>query len=811
MVKIKTTISNYIWPELLPPLVSRRIKKELSIPNPAYEDAVKFKRRVHGISKYIRPYVEENGRLGIPRGYLNRYLQVLAKEGLEADLEWRTTLFEKKELPGLNLREYQKPWVDKMLSEFQGVGQAPPGCHRKGTGILMSDGLIKAVEKIVVGDVVRGEQGPQPVLRLCRGSEAMYKITPTKGSPWYVNKSHVLSLVFSNNPKGRGYKKGQIIDITVSNYLKLPKYIKHSLKLYRTRALFEGEKKKITIDPYFLGVLLGDAGLVRGVAVTASDPEIIKELYLQAANHGSRVRFEEDTRSKADNYFILGKVVNYVDTVGPVSTCKIRKALKDLGLYEKGSGEKFVPLQYKTGSLETRLSIIAGMLDTDGSLSHNGFDWLSKSETMAKDMCFMLRSCGLAAYLSEKAVDGSAYWRVSVSGDTDLIPTRVKRKKAAPRKQIKNVLRTGFTIVRECEKEDYYGFTIGGNHRYLLEDFTVTHNSGKTIMGLEMYLRLGQPCLWLTHTVGLAEQVAERLLEFSGEVAGFIGAGKVDIKHFTIGLIPTLCRRDLTEYKDLFGLVLIDEVHHIPAKTFNEVTSSFNAHYRFGLTATPYRDDGLEDLMFLTMGSIVTSISKQYLRDIGMLMTPTVIRRPTNFDFPYNPRVKKFNYKALEKALGADLERNEAISTDVIVEATVQDNICIVLVGTIDHGEELMRLLSEIVPETGLIHSKQKPKVRKEVRDSFGRGELSILIATYKMLAEGFDYKPTNRLFLTAPFKSRTLIEQACGRIERISEGKGDALVYDYVDSNLRVLRDQSEVRLDVYEASNNNVVTMKI
>jgi superfamily II DNA or RNA helicase len=461
-VKIKTVISNYIWPENLPPLVAKTIKKELSIPNPAYEDAVKFKRKVYGISKYIRPYVEENGKLGIPRGYLNRYLQILNKEGLEIDLVWNTTLYDKKEMKGLELREYQKPWVDVMLSEFQGVGQAPPG-------------------------------------------------------------------------------------------------------------------------------------------------------------------------------------------------------------------------------------------------------------------------------------------------------------------------------------------------------------AGKTIAALEMYLRIGQPCLWLTHTIGLAEQVAERLFEFSGEEAGFIGAGKVDIKHFTVGIIPTLCRRDLSDYKDLFGMVIVDEAHHVPAATFFDVTSSFNAHYRFGLTATPYREDGLQDILFLTMGPIVTTISKQYLRDIGMLMTPTVIRRPTNFDFPYNNRVKKFNYKALEKALGADLTRNEVIATDVIVEATINNNICIVLVGTIDHGEEMMRILSDIIPDIGLIHSKQTPKFRKKVRVKFGNGELSVLIATYKMLAEGFDYKPTNRLFLTAPFKGRILIEQACGRIERISEGKKDAIVYDYVDNNLRVLKEQSEVRMDVYEASNNNVITMKI
>lgn len=809
-MKIKTVISNYIWPENLPPLVAKIIKKELSIPNPAYEDAVKFKRKVYGISKYIRPYVEENGKLGIPRGYLNRYLQILNKEGLEIDLVWNTTLYDKKEMKGLELREYQKPWVDVMLSEFQGVGQAPPGCHRKGTGILMSNGSIKAVEKISIGDVVQGEFGPQPVLQLCRGVDNMYKIVPIKGDPFYVNTNHILSLVFSKNPKGRGYKQGQIIDISVREYLNLPKYIRTSLKLYRSKvSSFSGKKKELILDPYFLGVLLGDGGLKYGVVVTSSDNEIIEEVYKQAHKFGCAIRKEEDKRSKCNNYFILGDLVH--NGKGTHTLCKIRAKLKSLGLYGKGSGDKFVPLQYKTGSLTTRLEIMAGMLDTDGSLSNNGFDWTSKSRTMAEDMCFMARSCGLAAYLSEKIVDNTPYWRVSISGCTNEIPTRVARKKALVRKQIKKVLRTGFTIEKQGEKENYYGFTIAGNHRYLLEDFIVTHNSGKTICGLEMYLRIGQPCLWLTHTIGLAEQVAERLFEFSGEEAGFIGAGKVDIKHFTVGIIPTLCRRDLSEYKDLFGMVIVDECHHVPAATFNNVTSSFNAHYRFGLTATPYREDGLQDILFLTMGPIVTTISKQYLRDIGMLMTPTIIRRPTNFDFPYNNRVKKFNYKALEKALGADLTRNEIIATDVIVEATINNNICIVLVGTIDHGEEMMRILSDIIPNIGLIHSKQTPKFRKEVRVKFGNGELSVLIATYKMLAEGFDYKPTNRLFLTAPFKGRILIEQACGRIERISEGKKDAIVYDYVDNNLRVLKEQSEVRMDVYEASNNNVITMKI
>src|SRR5690606_29351852 len=150
----------------------------------------------------------------------------------------------------------------------------------------------------------------------------------------------------------------------------------------------------VPLDPYFLGILLGDGGLKRGIVITSSEPEIIKEVYKQSNKYSSRVRFEAIEDNKSDNYFILGEQVLYKGTVGPRSTCKIRKILRDLNLYGRGSGEKFVPREYKTGSIGTRLSIIAGMLDTDGSLDKNCYEWSSKSRQLAEDMCFMVRSVG---------------------------------------------------------------------------------------------------------------------------------------------------------------------------------------------------------------------------------------------------------------------------------------------------------------------------------------------------------------------------------------------------------------------------------
>jgi len=375
---------------------------------------------------------------------------------------------------------------------------------------------------------------------------------------------------------------------------------------------------------------------------------------------------------------------------------------------------------------------------------------------------------------------------------------------------VKNVCRVGFFVSKVAEDEPYFGFTVDGDNRYLLPDFTLTRNSGKTIMGLMSYARLGQPCLWVTHTGRLVRQARKRAEEFLGVETGIIGGGKEKLAHFTVGTVQTLIRRDLNKYKGKFGLVITDECHHVPAKTFIEVVSSFPARYRYGLTATPYREDGLGELMFQTMGPALCYLSKEELRQRGKLITPQVIRRPTSFTFPYNPTVKKYNYRALCDSLAANEARNNQIVTDVVVETTLDSsNICIILVGRIPHGQILYDKLEKIIPGVGFVHSKMTTKKSDLILDSFETGKIRVLVATYKMLAEGFDYQPSNKLFLTAPFKGRSLIEQACGRIERTFPGKTSATVFDYVDVNVGVLNRQAEVRLDVYETNAMPVMTI--
>jgi len=161
-----------------------------------------------------------------------------------------------------------------------------------------------------------------------------------------------------------------------------------------------------------------------------------------------------------------------------------------LGLYKKTSESKFIPSTYKFGSRRVRLEVLAGLLDTDGSLSSGYFDFITKSKQLAEDVTFVSRSLGFHAHVREKISHDQfghegLYYRVGISGDLSKIPTRVARKQAPARRQKKSVLRTGFTL-KPLGEEEYFGFRVDSDQRYLLDDFTVTHNSGKTLLAKKL-------------------------------------------------------------------------------------------------------------------------------------------------------------------------------------------------------------------------------------------------------------------------------------------------------------------------------------
>lgn len=329
---------------------------------------------------------------------------------------------------------------------------------RPDTPVLMHDGTVRRVDAVNVGDLLMGpDSGPRLVLETHRGRDQMFRVTPTKGDPYEVNSSHILSLRLGTE-RSRvsaavrrylppGTQRGDIVNIPVTEFAALAPHNPSHLCGWRTGV--EYPEQAVPLPPYFLGLWLGD-GTSYGPYITTADTEIVA--YLTGFAKGGNV---------------------------------VRNAMDILGL-RRQRGEpnisKRIPQIYKSNSRKVRLELLAGLVDSDGYLHHNGYEILAKSPALAADIVFLARSLGYSAYSkvvtkTAKAINFSGqYTKVSIYGDLEELPVLLPRKKAGPRRQIKNPLNVGLTVEPIGEGQ-YYGVGVDGDNLYLLADYTVTHNS----------------------------------------------------------------------------------------------------------------------------------------------------------------------------------------------------------------------------------------------------------------------------------------------------------------------------------------------
>jgi len=365
-------------------------------------------------------------------------------------------------------------------------------CHAKGQGVLLADGTIRKVEDVRVGDLLMGWGGFRRVLATNRGRGEMFDIVPKRGAPWRVNADHILTLVRT----GVG---GEMVDVSVKELGTWSAKRKRAFMLTRSPGVefAQTSLRQLPLDPYFLGVLLGDGSLggkSPSIGVTTADPEIVTELHAQAARYNLRVR---PASLRYAPTYRLSRIPEYAPH--PTTRAGRRKKgvkkvwnrvttrLESLGLRGKTSGDKFIPQAYRVADPNSRRQILAGLIDTDGYLAKAGlspaYEFTLKSRQLVEDIAFIARSLGLAAsrvVACQKTCQTGAvgtYYRTRISGEIEQIPVRVARKRAPPfQRKRKDVRKVSFTV-RPAGEEDYYGFTLDGDGRYLLDDFTVTHNS----------------------------------------------------------------------------------------------------------------------------------------------------------------------------------------------------------------------------------------------------------------------------------------------------------------------------------------------
>lgn len=335
-------------------------------------------------------------------------------------------------------------------------------CFAKGTKILMADTTTKNVEDVEVGDQLMGDDGsPRQVVKLGRGSEEMFEVSQIKGDTYTVNKSHILSLRVSIPVPSKGWGRGDIINIEVSDYLRLPPKAKGALKGYKADLTNMG-KIKAEFEPYMLGLWLadGEASMPR-IHLHADDTELHLEI----------TEFCERNSYSCEFIRVKGKAVR----------CYIKGGFKDDLRVINVLGDKHIPNMYLTSDYDTRIKLLSGLLDGDGYKTGGCYEIIAKSDVLANDIVTLARSLGL--YVSTKKkfskcqnFEGRWYNRLHISGSLEKLELKLPRKQFGERKQIKKTGVTSITVT-SVGQGDYYGFEIDGNKLFCLADFTVTHNT----------------------------------------------------------------------------------------------------------------------------------------------------------------------------------------------------------------------------------------------------------------------------------------------------------------------------------------------
>lgn len=362
------------------------------------------------------------------------------------------------------------------------------GCHAKGELILMADGTSKPVELINGGDRVMGGDGtPRTVLTPRWGEDTMYELDIRNRGKLTVNGEHRL-ILFNQNWGGNHEKI-----MTVNEYLRLSPYTQSSSRICLCTGIesFERSTEQI-IDPYLMGIFIGDGATKSGQCgcpnITTADSEVVEAIYEYANKIGCTIRVDRKPGNAASSYFFTHDQDNYT-TCNRGIVNNFTEQLRSIGLDKIGSGEKFIPDDYKYADISVRRELFAGLMDSDGYLNRNKmYDFVTKSKQLADDITFVGRSLGLQVHVQkcQKGIKSSGfvgdYYRLGISGNLDEIPVRIPRKKYVPAEKGRHSShRATFTITKIANNQKYYGFTCDGDHTYLTQSMVKSHNSGKSV------------------------------------------------------------------------------------------------------------------------------------------------------------------------------------------------------------------------------------------------------------------------------------------------------------------------------------------
>jgi superfamily II DNA or RNA helicase len=773
--EIEGYLNNYgfcIKKKKLNPQIANILDKYFSVkPELNYENE-----KIKEEDKYFKVYYSDNNYIVIPKFSTNikinvsKYIKENKNDKKKTikidDIEYSKITFVvskykyKNELSKFDfkgkLRDYQQVIIDEVFKKF-GLNSSEPTNHAvsqsfpKGgliklscgggkclgfnTPVMMCDGSIKMVQDVKVGDKLMGDDSkPREVLSLARGKETMYKITQECGDDYIVNSSHILSLY---NPK-----TNKIVDIGVQDFLKIgdteiytgDDTIIENNGLYGFKKVIEFEETDVPYEPYYL------ANWIFG-------------------------------ETKEDMHFSF------------CETMKIERYIYECR-YNKEPPEVFnfqwkyyvIPECYIYNSSSVRKKFLAGILTSSCSKfneENNFFEIETKNAKIINSIIYITQSLGINVKKINKFkinLFGNNIWALP-------FPKRFGYKKC----KFKTINYYPIKI-KQLEEADYYGFEIDGNRRFLLGDFTVTHN---TMLAIYLAWALGLKTLVVTHKEFLMDQWEERIEQFTTAKVGRIRQNVVVTKDkdIVIGMLRSLSIKDYpTDILQEFGLVIYDEVHHTGSRVDSQALLKTSAQYTLGLSATPDRADGMTKVINWHIGDILYEMEKKYnyrvlVKKIFFRSSDPLFKEKTRY---FQGRFAPNHTKMTENIISIQ-SRNQLLVNIIDVLKGMGRKI-LVLSYRVEHLELLKKMVDDKIKldgETHIYNSYFYMGKTKRGEKKLAEKDGHIIFATMQLAEEGLDISHLDTVLFALPvsiqkdkkkkgrIKSSKALIQSIGRILR--------------------------------------------
>lgn len=377
-------------------------------------------------------------------------------------------------MQGMHLRNREGEYLHTVLMGPPGSGK----CLAKNTPVLMFDGSIRKVQDIVVGDVLMGDDSePRNVLSLCNGKEMMYKIIQQYGDDYVVNESHILSLKLTVSPKVRhsipggcivmwynydGYhiekyeysngcsglinnfvrclpKKGSVIDIPIQEYMERTSSWKAAYQGFKVSVRYKHIDTKF--DPYLIGYILGYK-----LSRNSFDTSVILD-------KGVILHIQQLLTNNIEYTSIFDYVISIIES---------RK----------------IPKEYVYNSYDVRKAFISGIIDSGGCIFNNFYEINVNNKIFMNQILNICRSIGIRSTVHTSIIPNTQHvhnnqlYRIVLRYNTHDLPTKILINQYTVYDELTYKIQ-----VKPMKPGNYYGFQIDGNKRFLLGDFTVTHNT----------------------------------------------------------------------------------------------------------------------------------------------------------------------------------------------------------------------------------------------------------------------------------------------------------------------------------------------